>query len=121
MARKTHHSMFQLAAGLALAAPHVAITLACRWPMLLCGPAPSAKTRREMTRMVTEKTSAAVAGALDGQKLLLRMGADALAGKLKPADIAATPAALAAASLKPAFSRVRSNSKRLSRRRRSRG
>ena len=113
--------MFQLAAGLALAAPHVAITLACRWPMLLCGPMPSAATRREMTRMVTEKAGAAVAGALDGQKLLLRLGAVALAGKLKPDDLASAPAAITAASLKPAFRRVRTNSKRLSRRRRSRG
>jgi len=78
---------------------------------------PSAATRRELTRMITEKTSAAVAGALDAQKAALRLSAQALAGKLNPADIAGAPAAIAAASLEPAFRRVRSNSKRLSRRR----
>jgi len=102
---------------MAFAAPHVAITLACRWPMLMGGRVPSSATRREMARMVLEKAGAAVAGAVDGQKAALRLGADALAGKLKPADLAAAPAAIALASLKPAFSRVRSNSKRLSPRR----
>jgi hypothetical protein len=109
--------MFELAVGMAFAAPHVAITLACRWPMLISGRMPSAATRREMARMVLEKAGAAVAGALDGQQVALRISADALAGKLKPADMAVAPAAVAVASLKPALRRVRSNSKRLSRRR----
>jgi hypothetical protein len=109
--------MFELAAAMAFAAPHVAITLACRWPMLLTGRVPSATTRREMARMVLEKADAAVAGAVDGQRAALRLGADALAGKLKPVDMASAPAAIAIASLKPAFRRTRSNAKRLSRRR----
>jgi hypothetical protein len=117
MARKKRHSMFDLAAGMAFAAPHVAVTLACRWPMLLGGRMPSAATRREMARMVLEKAGAAVAGAFDGQKAALRLSADALAGKLKPTDMAAAPAEIAMASLKPAFRRVRSNSKRLGRKR----
>jgi hypothetical protein len=117
MARAKHFSMFDLAAGMAFAAPHVAITLAGRWPMLLSGRMPSAATRREMARMVLEKAGAAFAGALDAQTVALRLSADALAGKLKPADIAVAPAAIAAASLKPAFRKVRSNSKRLSRKR----
>jgi hypothetical protein len=117
MARTKRHSMFDLAAGMAFAAPHVAITLACRWPMLMGGRMPSAATRREMARMVLEKAGAAVAGAVDGQKVALRLSADALAGKLKPADMAVAPAAIALAGLKPAFRKVRSNSKRLSRRR----
>ena len=120
MSKARHHSIFDLAAGLAFAAPHVAITLAYRWPMLLGGPMPSKATRREMGRMVMEKASAAVAGALDGHKVALRLGAEALGGKLRPADLAAAPAAIAAASLKPAFRRVRSNSKRLSRKRAAR-
>jgi hypothetical protein len=115
MARKKRHSMFDLAAGMAFAAPHVAVTLACRWPMLLGGRMPSAATRREMARMVLEKAGAA--GAFDGQKAALRLSADALAGKLKPTDMAAAPAEIAMASLKPAFRRVRSNSKRLGRKR----
>jgi hypothetical protein len=117
MAKRHHHSMLDLAAGMAFAAPHVAITLAYRWPMLLSGRMPSMATRREMARMVLEKAGAAVAGAVDGQKLALRLSADALSGKLKPTDMAAAPAAVAIASLKPALRKVRSNSKRLSRRR----
>jgi hypothetical protein len=117
MTRNPRHSMLDLAAELAFASPHIAITLACRWPMLFCGPSPSAATRREMARMVTEKAGAAVAGALDGQRMAVRLGADALAGRLTPADLATAPAAIAVASLKPAFSKVRSNSKRLSRKR----
>jgi hypothetical protein len=117
MARTKHYSMAEFAAAMAFAAPHVAITLACRWPMLMAGGAPSSATRREMARMVLEKAGAAVAGALDGQKLALRLSADALAGKLKPSDMAVALPAIAAASLNPALRRVRSNSKRLSRRR----
>jgi hypothetical protein len=117
MARAKRHSVFDLAAGMAFAAPHAAITLACRWPMLMSGRMPSAAVRREMARMVLEKAGAAVAGAFDGQKAALRLSADALAGKLKPSDMAVAPATVAVASLKPAFRKVRSNSKRLSRRR----
>jgi hypothetical protein len=109
--------MFDLAAAMALAAPHVAITLAYRWPMLMSGRMPSVATRREMARMVLEKAGATVAGAVDGQKVAMRLGVDALTGKLKPADMAVAPAAIAAASLKPALRKVHSNSKRLSRRR----
>jgi hypothetical protein len=117
MARAKTLSIFDLAAGMAFAAPHVAITLASRWPLLMAGRAPSAATRREMARMVLEKASAAVAGAAEGQKVALRLSADALAGKLKSTDMATAPATIAVASLKPALRTVRSNSKRLSRRR----
>jgi hypothetical protein len=117
MAKRKHHSMLDLAAGMAFAAPHVAITLACRWPILMSGRMPSAATRRELGRMVLEKAGAAVAGAVDAQQVALRFGANAVAGKLQPVDVAVAPAAIAVASLKPAFRKVRSNSKRLSRRR----
>jgi hypothetical protein len=85
--------------------------------MLFASRTPSAETRREMARMVLEKAGAAVSGAYDGQKAALDLTIDALSGKLRPAEFATAPATIAMASLRPAFHKVRSNAKRLSRRR----
>ena len=69
---------------------------------------------RELNRMVAEKASATVEGVLDANREFLRIGADTL---LRPFDYAAmtqNSASIADAALRPAFRRVKANSRRLS-------
>lgn len=68
---------------------------------------------RELNRMVAEKASAMVDGVLDANKEFLRIGADTI---LRPFDFAAmtqNSASIVNAALRPAFRRVKANSRRL--------
>jgi hypothetical protein len=103
----------RLAAEFGLAGIHTAMTIWYRLPMLAAGAQP------ELARMIGEKTAAAIEGALDAQVETLRLTGDALTGRLAFHDVAVAPAQIAAAGLRPAFRRVKANSRRLRRQRAS--
>jgi hypothetical protein len=105
--RKT--SLFATEVG--LAGIHTFMTLWYRLPMFAAGTVPS-----ELGRMVSEKAAAAFEGAWDAQIEALRIAGAAATGRLQLSDLAAAPADIAAAGLRPAFRRVKANSKRLHRR-----
>jgi hypothetical protein len=111
------HSALGLAAGFGVAGLHTAITLWYRFPMLAAAFASNEKPRPELTRMVSEKAAALVEGAFDAQVEMVRLAGAAAAGRLHPIDLANAPAAIASAAMRPAFRRVRANSRRLHRRR----
>jgi hypothetical protein len=117
MAKKPHRGAFNLAAGLGLASLHAGITLWYRLPML----AARGGSDPEIARMVSEKTAAMFEGALDAQVEAMRLAGAAVTGKLQLGDIVGAPAAIAEAGLRPAFRRVRANSRRLRRQGRSGG
>jgi len=106
--RRRKTSLFATEVG--LAGMHTFMTLWYRLPMFASGAAPP-----ELGRMVSEKAAAAFEGALDAQAEMLRIAGQAATGKLQFADLAGAPADIAAAGLRPAFRRVKANSKRLHR------
>ena len=116
MARRRRNTI-DLAAGLGLASLHTGITLFYRLPMLAASFSASGKERHahELNRMVGEKASAMFDGALDANKEFMRLAADAV---MRPFDLAAmtqNSASIVDAALRPAFRRVKANSRRLSR------
>jgi hypothetical protein len=106
--RRRKTSLFATEVG--LAGMHTFMTLWYRLPMFASGAAPA-----ELGRMVSEKAAAAFEGAWDAQAEMLRIAGEAATGKLQFADLAGAPADIAAAGLRPAFRRVKANSKRLHR------
>jgi hypothetical protein len=112
---KRRRNTFDLAAGLGLASLHTGITLFYRLPMLAASFSASGKERhaRELNRMVGEKASTMFDGVLDANKEFLRIAADTI---MRPFDLAATTqnsASIVDAALRPAFRRVKANSRRL--------
>ena len=106
------HTSLRLAADLGAAALDTSITLWWRWPILLA----AGMTRRdnaELTRMVSEKVSAATAGTIAAQTETMRIAARALRGKNTPH----ASTAVVAAALKPALRTVKANAKRLGKKR----
>ena len=106
----------RLAAELNIAGLHAFMTLWYRLPMFASSFAWSGKSQPEFSRMISEKAGAAMEGAWDAQVEALRIAGEAATGQLAFADLAGLPAHVAAAGLRPAFRRVRANSKRLHRR-----
>lgn len=117
MARRRQANPFDLASGFGLASLHAGITLWHRWPMVAaaCMQGGSSKDP-EMSRMVSEKTTAMMKGVFDAQSEMLRLMTDAATGKLGPGDMAQFGTRIASAGMEPAFRTVRANSRRLSRR-----
>jgi hypothetical protein len=70
----------------------------------------------ELTRMMSEKVTAASQGFADAQVEMLRLTTAAVTGKLQFSDM--TGAGLADAALSPSLLAVKSNSRRLSRKHR---
>ena len=114
---KRNVNAFDLAAGFGLAGMHTAITLWYRWPMIAAAYTAKGEAQHgpEMARMVSEKATAMIEGVFDAQKEMLRLAGAAASGRLDLADFASAPASIAEAGLRPAFRRVRANSRRLSR------
>jgi hypothetical protein len=113
---KRRRNTIDLAAGLGLASLHTGITLFYRLPMLAASFSASGKERhaRELNRMAGEKAGAMIEGAFDAQKEILRLAANVMR---RPFDLAAmtqTSASIVNAALRPAFRRVKANSRRLS-------
>jgi hypothetical protein len=104
-------STTRLAAEFNLAGVHAFMTLWYRLPMF----AWPGESQPEFSRMVSEKTAAAVEGLWDAQIEALRIAGEAATGRLAFADLAGLPAHVASAGLRPAFRRVRANSTRLRR------
>ena len=115
MARRRRNG-FDLAAGLGLASLHTAITLFYRLPMLAASFSASGKERhaRELNRMVGEKTGASIDGVFDATEEDFAACRQCI---LRPFDVAAmtqNTASIVDAALRPAFRRVKANSRRLS-------
>ena len=106
-----HRRSTRLAAEVNLAGVHAFMTLWYRLPMF----AWPGHSQPEFSRMVSEKAAAAFEGRWDAQVEAIRIAGEAATGRLAFADLAGLPAHVAAASLRPAFRRVRANSRRLRR------
>jgi hypothetical protein len=112
------YSPARFAAELAAAGTHAAVTL---WYRLPCFGAlwlmSDARRQAEAVRMVSEKMAAGFEGSLDAGAAAARLAGVAATGRLRPGDLACAPTTILRASLRPAFRRVRANSRRLRRRR----
>ena len=115
MARQRKRTSIQLAAEFGLAGLHTGVTLWYRLPMFAACLASSGKTQPEMGRMISEKAAAMIEGAFDAQIETMRIAGAAATGRLPFADLAGAAANIAAAGLRPAFRRVKANSRRLQR------
>jgi hypothetical protein len=115
---KQKSATFNLAKGLSMAGIHSATTLWYRWPMLAASGVAPGRSRHapEIELMVSEKTSAAILGAFDAYKELLRVTGAAMTGRLDFTTMSDAAMAIAYAGLRPAFRTVKNNSRRLSRR-----
>ena len=116
MAKQRKRTPVQLAAEFGLAGLHTGVTLWYRLPMFAACLASSGRTQPEMGRMISEKTAAMIEGVFDAQIETMRIAGAAATGRLEFADLAGAPAHIAAAGLRPAFRRVKANSRRLQRR-----
>ena len=108
--------MLDLAGGLGLASLHTGITLYYRLPMLAASlSAPGKKQHaRELIRMMGEKVGAMIDGAFDANTEILRLSTDTIKHPFNLAAITRTSASIVDAALRPAFRRVKANSRRLS-------
>ncbi len=109
----------ELAAELGLAGMHTFMTLWHRLPDIAASYANAGRTQPEYGRMISEKTAAVLEGSWDAQVEAMRIAAEAATGRLAFTDMAAIPARIAAAGLRPGFRRVKANSRRLGRRSRA--
>jgi hypothetical protein len=110
-------SPFHFAIDSAFAGIHTAVTLWHRLPMLaFASLSPSAKTRKEATRMISEKAAALVEGSVAAGAEVMKAATRAATGRLSSKEAGAAAVAVTAAAMKPAFRRVRGNAHRLSRR-----
>ena len=108
---------FDLAARLGLASFHTGITLWYRLPVLMAAGTKGADIS-ELTRMMSEKVTAASQGFADAQMELLRLTTAAVTGKLQFSEMTGAGTSLADAALSPSLLAVKSNSRRLSRKHR---
>lgn len=106
-----------LAAELSLAGLHTLTTLWYRLPAIAAGCASAGRSQPEYGKMMGEKAAATLEGMWDAQVETMRIAGEAATGRLAFADMAAAPARIAAAGLRPSFHRVKANSRRLGRRR----
>jgi hypothetical protein len=113
---KKSFSPFDLAGSLSLAGLHTGLTLWHRLPMMAVNLADASLHRPEMNRMVSEKIVAMMQGAFEAQMELIRLTSRVMTGSLGSKQIMEMPAAIAGAALRPAFRKVKANSRRLGRR-----
>lgn len=114
MSRRKNSSS-QFAAEFGLAGIHTAMTLWYRLPMFAASHGAAGAGQPEFGRMVSEKAAAAVEGAWDAHVEAMRLTRDAMTGRMQFQDLAGAAAQIAAAGLRPAFRRVKANSRRLRR------
>lgn len=113
---KRRRPTIDLATGLGLASLHTGITLFYRLPMLAAsfGAARDGRHRGELNRMVSEKAGVMIEGAFDANQEFLRLAAQAIVRPFDLAGMTQTSASIMGAALRPAFRRVKANSRRLS-------
>ncbi len=113
-----HPTGFDLAFGFGMAGIHAGSTLWHRLPMLAaaCTPEGKARHENELSRMVSEKTSAFLDGVLDAQREIVRLTVEAITGRLAFEDMPHVATSVAAAGMQPAFQTVKANSRRLNHR-----
>ena len=108
---------FDLALRMGLSSFHTGITLWYRLPVLMAAGTAGADVT-ELTRMMSEKVTAASKGFADAQVEMFRLATAALTGKLEFSEMTGAGTALADAALSPSLLAVKSNSRRLSRKHR---
>jgi hypothetical protein len=113
---RRRNSSSRLAAEFGLAGFHTAMTLWYRLPMLAGSYGVAGAGQPEFGRMISEKAAAAIEGAWDAHVEVMRLTGDAMTGRMQFHDVAGAAAQIAAAGLRPAFRRVKANSRRLRRR-----
>ena len=115
MARR-RRNMLDLAGGLGLAGLHTGITLYYRLPMLAASLSASGNKQhaRELNRMVGEKVGAMIEGAFHANTEILRLANDTIKHPFDLAAMTRISASIFDAALRPAFRRVKANSRRLS-------
>jgi hypothetical protein len=113
-----HPTGFDLAFGFSMAGIHAGFTLWHRLPMLAAACTPQGKTHHEneLSRMVSEKTSAFLDGVLDAQREIARLSVEAITGRLAFEDMPHVAASVGLAGMQPAFQTVKANSLRLNHR-----
>jgi hypothetical protein len=108
---------FDLAFRMGLSTFHTGATLWYRLPVLMAAGTTAADVS-ELNRMVSEKVVAASKGFAAAQVEWFRLATAAVTGKLDLSDVADAGTALADAAFSPSLRTVKSNSRRLSRKRR---
>jgi hypothetical protein len=117
MARRRRSNHLKFAMDAAAASAHTGVTLWYRLPLFgIASLAPMVERRLEGARMVDEKLAAMVEGVVEANMEMVRLASAAVMGQLRADEMAAAPATIAAASLRPAFRTVRANARRLHRR-----
>jgi hypothetical protein len=117
MARRKRSNHLTFAMDAAAASAHTGVTLWYRLPLFgIASLAPMVERRLESARMVDEKLAAMVEGFVQANIEAVRLVSAAASGRLGAEEMAAAPAAIAAAGLRPAFRAVRANARRLHRR-----
>ena len=111
---KRRRSALDIFTTFGLAGIHTGVTLWYRMSMMAAAPSPERSA--EIERMINEKAAAMFEGGLSAQAEAMRLAGAAITGRLQASDLAIAPVSIAAAGLRPAFRRVRSNSRRLRRR-----
>jgi hypothetical protein len=112
---KSRGSLLDLAMDSSAAATSTAFTLWHRLPMFgMASPHTAAERQSEMTRMVSEKSSAMVDGMFAANLEMFRLFGAAAMGQFAPLFNA--PFTIASAGLTPAFKTVNANARRLGRR-----
>ena len=108
--------MQSMAFEAAQAAQDAAVTIGARLPMIATASrSPASPPSAEMRRMVSEKTEAAMQGAVAAGVALGQLWTRAMFGGLRtPMDVAHGLAHVADMAMQPARKRVRANAKRLS-------
>jgi hypothetical protein len=113
--RKARGTPFDLAMDSAVAATSTAMTLWHRLPMFgFASMMTTAERQAEGARMVDEKAAAMIEGSLDASMEMVRAWSAATTGNF--AALFNAPLAIANAGLRPAYTRVNANAKRLNRR-----
>jgi hypothetical protein len=116
MARRKRSNHLSFAMDAAAASAHTGVTLWYRLPLFgIASLAPMLERRLEGARMVDEKLAAMVEGVVQANIEMVRLLTAAATGRLGADEIAAAPAAIAAAGMRPAFRTVRANARRLHR------
>jgi hypothetical protein len=113
-----HPTGFDLALGFGMAGIHAGFTLWHRLPMLAAACTPQGKTshENEVSRMVSEKTSAFLDGVLEAQREIVRLSVEVITGRLAFEDMPHVAASVGLAGMQPAFQTVKANSRRLNQR-----
>ncbi len=116
MAKNARRTLTDFAVDSAFAGASTLMTLSFRLPMFAwTSLVPLAQRQAEVARMFDEKAAAMVEGAVLANMEFMRLAGVAATGRMRPEEVGAAAAGIAAAGLKPAYRTVRANARRLQR------